>query len=257
MLTLAALTLVPAAAGDVSSYAHPLNVGGKDPYGLIPDIEEDVITFRSAHAFAEFSVEAHDHVGLGTWMRVCVRVSGICVGNGEGPERVVVRAEEGVLWPSTALVEVYVYSAHVSTSGGAGLGTWGGLRARFAPDAQVDDVVPYVAAGYGGLAPLGIPIDLRVKCGYYVSAQCSTIPFAARTIRATLVDDVTNDPHFEMCATQANGAEIRCVPATRTGTLLAPTPAGFPVGGEVDLRPYVTIQNKLVGTKGYAVIQYS
>lgn len=256
-LALAALAFVPAAAGDVSGYSHPLNVGGKDPFGLIPDVEADRITFRPTHPFHEFSVEARDHVGFNTWMRVCVRISGLCIGQGEGPERVVVTAQEGIFWPATATVDVYVYSAHVWADGEVDIGTWGGVRARFAPDPQVDDIVPYAAAGYAGLLPLGIPVDLRVECGYLVSAQCSTIPFAAKTIRATLIDDVSADPHFEMCATTASGAEIRCVPATRTGTLVAPTPAGFPVGGEVDIRPYITIGNKLVGTKGHAIIQYS
>lgn len=257
MLALVAIPLVPPAAGDVSGYAHPLNAGGKDPFGVIPDVEEDAITFHAGHAFSQFTVETHDYLGLDTWMRVCVRVSGGCMGNAQGAERVTVTAPTGVTWALGTPVDVYVYSAHVWADGETNVGTWGGIRGRFSPDAQVDDVVPYVAAGYGGVLPYGIPVDIRFRCGNYVGAQCATIPFAAKSIRVSLIDDVVDDIHFEACVTTPSGGEVRCVPATRTGTLVAPNPGGFTPGDRVDIRPYVTIQNKLVGTKGFAVIQYS
>lgn len=251
-LALAATALAPAPAGaDASAYSSPANLGVHHPFGAPIAFESEPIDFSARHPFSAFTVEAHDWLGYDVWIKVCLRYSGGCIRTVEGEDRVVVEAPLGTTYPTNMGARVYVYAIHAWADGEASLSTWGGVRAQFEPEPVVYDIVPYAAAGYGGQVGSLLPVNVRVECGSYLSAQCATAPITASKVRVTVVDELVSPTYFESCLFRPDGSQIQCVPATNLAQMV-----GIPAGGMVDVRPYNALGSEIVGTKGYVLIQY-
>lgn len=250
-LALVGLVSVPLpAAGDAAAYAHPGNAGVMHPFGPALVLETAPIDFRASKDYTQFSVEAIDWLRYPVWMKVCLFYANVCMRTAEGDDRVVIDATPGTVFGSPVVARVYVYSAHAWADGDTSAATWGGLRAKFDGGVSTIDVVPYLASGYAGHA-VGFPINLRVQCGFYVSAQCVTAPVAARTIRIDVVDAVAPTTYFEACTFTPSGARIACVPASNTAQMGA-----VPLGGKIDVRPYNMLIDNVKGTKGHVKVQY-
>lgn len=250
-LAFVGLAVVPLpAAGDAAPYAHPGNAGVHHPFGSALVLETAPIDFRASKDYTQFSVEAIDWLGYPVWMKVCLFYANTCMRTAEGDDRVVIDAAPGSTFGSGLVARVFVYSAHAWADGDSSAATWGGLRAAFDGGVSTIDVVPYVAAGYGGQA-VGVPINLRVECSYYVSAMCMTAPVTARSIRIQVVDAVAPTTYFEACTFTPGGSQLACVPASNVAQM-----GGIPAGGTVDVRPYNALVSSVKGTKGHVTVQY-